>query len=78
MTRPASGKIAVEHVVETGRLCLSKDSTVQSSFEICKMLIRFKLEITFSLRPCHTIAYRTSVCQRMENITHTPVYAGIL
>ena len=27
------------------------------------------------LRPCHTIAYRTSVCQRMKNITHTPVYA---
>jgi hypothetical protein len=25
------------------------------------------------LRPCHTIAYRTSVCQRMKNITHTPV-----
>jgi hypothetical protein len=29
------------------------------------------------LRPCHTIAYRTSVCQRMKNITHTPVYADI-
>ena len=28
-------------------------------------------------RPCHTIAYRTSVCQRMKNITHTPVYADI-
>ena len=30
-----------------------------------------------TLRPCHTIAYRTSVCQRMKNITHTPVYADI-
>jgi S-formylglutathione hydrolase FrmB len=30
-----------------------------------------------SLRPCHTIAYRTSVCQRMKNITDTPVYADI-
>jgi hypothetical protein len=30
-----------------------------------------------ALRPCHTIAYRTSVCQRMKNITHTPVYADI-
>jgi hypothetical protein len=29
------------------------------------------------LRPCHTIAYRTSVCQRMKNITRTPVYADI-
>jgi hypothetical protein len=29
------------------------------------------------LRPCHTIAYRTSVCQRMKNITYTPVYADI-
>jgi hypothetical protein len=29
------------------------------------------------LRPCHTIAHRTSVCQRMKNITRTPVYAGI-
>jgi hypothetical protein len=67
MTRPASGKIAVEHVVETGRLCLSKDSTVQSSFEICKMLIRFKLEITFSLRPCHTIAYERNVWEAYEN-----------
>ena len=25
----------------------------------------------------HYIAYRTSVCQRMKNITHTPVYADI-
>ena len=69
MTRSALGKIAVEHVVETGRirLCLSKDSTVQSSFEICKMLIRFKLEITFSLRPCHTIAYERNVWEAYEN-----------
>ena len=29
------------------------------------------------LRPCHTIAYRTSVFQRMKNIAHTPVYADI-
>ena len=29
------------------------------------------------LRPCHTIAYRTSVCQRMKNISHTLLYADI-
>ena len=29
------------------------------------------------LRPCHTIAYRTSVYQRMKNITHTLVYADL-
>jgi hypothetical protein len=38
-----------------------------------KMVVRFKPLIS-QLRPCHTIAYRTSVCQRMKNITHTPVY----
>ena len=29
------------------------------------------------LKPCHTIAYRTSACQRMKNITHTVEYAAI-
>jgi hypothetical protein len=33
--------------------------------------------VTGPLRPCHTIAYRTSVCQRMKNIAHTQVYADI-
>ena len=35
-----------------------------------------KLRAVF-YRPCHTIAYRTSVCQRMKNITHTLLYAYI-
>ena len=42
------------------------------------MLLTFRCAILSpGLRPCHTIAYRTSVCQRMKNITHTPVYADI-
>ena len=27
------------------------------------------------LQPCHTIAYVTSVCQRMNKISHTLVHA---
>ena len=29
------------------------------------------------LWPCHIIAYRTSICQRLKNITHTLIFAGI-
>ena len=31
----------------------------------------------FFIVNCYLIAYRTSVCQRMKNITHTLVYADI-
>jgi hypothetical protein len=41
------------------------------------IFINQALYLNCLLRPCHTIAYRTSVCQRMKNITHTPVYADI-
>jgi hypothetical protein len=42
-----------------------------------KMMLDFTFLIVCPLRPCHTIAYRTSVCQGMKNIIHTPVYVDI-
>jgi hypothetical protein len=43
---------------------------------ICK-IASAHLPAANGLRPCHTIAYRTSVGQRMKNITHTLLYADI-
>jgi hypothetical protein len=56
------------------KLCSLGNRSIGTHILSRTFLIHFCLYIQCSiLRPCHTISYRTIVCQRMKNITHTPV-----
>ena len=72
MTRDEQGCRAVKRILMEGEIEKIYIQLVQGKTQNIEVL-----ENVSCLRPCHTIAYRTSVCQRMKNITHTPVYADI-
>ena len=61
----------------TKEVCLSGKALQKVAFgsDLISWFNTFYSTFPTVLRPCHTIAYRTCVCQRMKNITHTLVYA---
>jgi hypothetical protein len=78
-------KIPCIDIAETQRArIISKYSYLFSPVNSIGYLMNaIRLRQNFSVRavqlegPVTLLPYRTSVCQRMKNITHTPVYADI-